>query len=168
MSKRDKTQQLWNELGLEDLRSLIPEHRLTCPGIVNAAEDFDSAFQILLDAFDLKEASDSTTLEAFIGLISVSGKDLRHIVEKRNDARERYVHYALATIQDPFEIWLSNYEDGTERFQFIGSFKTKVQMLVVVAKYENHTMWNFMHSNAKKLNRSRCGKIIYQRKRVTE
>lgn len=169
MSKRDKSQSQWNELGLDDLRSLEPEQRLPCPGLIDAAQDFDSAFQILLEAFSLEGRSDSIKLETqHIGLVDIKGNDLKHIVEKRSDARERFVHYALTTIHDPFEIWLSEYEDKTQRFQLIGSFKTKAQMLVVIAKYENQTLWNFMHTDAKKLNKHRCGKLIYQRKRVTE
>ncbi|RNF70125.1 hypothetical protein EBI01_18085 [Marinomonas rhizomae] len=98
--------------------------------------------------------------------MDIKGNDLKHIVEKRSDARERFVYYALTTIQDPFEIWLSDYEDRTQRFQLIGTFESRAQMLVVIAKYENQTLWNFMHTEAKKLNKHRCGKLIFQRKRV--
>ncbi|MEL0636661.1 PBECR2 nuclease fold domain-containing protein [Marinomonas sp. TI.3.20] len=169
MSKRDKTQPKWNELGLDDIRSLEINQRLRCPGLEEEAQDFNSAFEVLLKVFSLKNASDSITLKAeHIGLVDIKGNDLKHIVEKRNEARERFVHYALTTIQDPFEIWLSNYEDKTQRFQFIGSFQSKAQMLVVIAKYENQTLWNFMHTEAKKLNKHRCGKLVYQRKRATE
>ena len=169
MSKRDKTQPQWNELGLDDLRSLETNQRLDCPGLIEEAPDFNSAFQILLDTFSLESASSTIELEAkHIGLVDIKGSDLEHIVEKRSEARERFVHYALTTIQDPFEIWLSVYEDNTQRFQFIGSYKSKAQMLVVIAKYENQTLWNFMHTEAKKLNKHRCGELIFQRKRVTE
>jgi hypothetical protein len=169
MSKRDKTHRQWNELGLDDLRSLEPNQRLNCPRLVEEAQDFNTAFQILLEAFSLEGISDSIALEAkHIGLVNIKGNDLKHIVEKRSEARERFVHYALATIQDPFEIWLSDYEDKTQRFQFIGSFQSKAQMLVVIAKYENQTLWNFMHTEAKRLNKHRCGELIFQRKRVTE
>lgn len=169
MSKRDKAQPQWNELGLDDLRSLEPSQRLDCPDLVEEAPDFNSAFQILLDAFGLENVSCSIALEArHIGLVDIKGNDLKHIVEKRSEARERFVHYALTTIRDPFEIWLSDYKDGTQRFQFIGSFQSKAQMLVVIAKYENQTLWNFMHTEAKKLNKHRCGELLFQRKRVTD
>ncbi len=47
-------------------------------------------------------------------------------------------------------------------------YQFKAQMLVVIAKYENQILWNFMHAEAKKLNRHRCEELMFQRKRVTE
>ena len=166
MSQRLKIQNQWNDLGLVDLRSLEPEHRLDCPGEIIAAEDADSAYNIILEAFNLSHENDTSQALTPIGLIDIHGNNLKHIVEKRNDARERFVKYAIETIYNPFEIWSSEYKDGTKRFQFIGSFKSRNQMLVVVAQYETHTLWNFMHTEAKKLNKHRCGEIIYQRKKA--
>jgi hypothetical protein len=36
--------------------------------------------------------------------VIIQSANLRHIVEKRQDARKRYVLFALATMRDPLEI----------------------------------------------------------------
>ena len=64
--------------------------------------------------------------------------DLRHIVEKRQDARERYVRHALATMRDPFEIWIVEYEDQHGKTSPRGvhlhpSIKQKASLLLAFA-----------------------------------
>lgn len=168
MAKRTTEQPQWNEIGLEDLRSLPPEHRLHSPEVIEEAESHDKAINILMREFGLLHENDVKRLKTPIGLIDIEAKHLGHIVEKRMDARERYIHYALATISDPFEVWRSQYDNDTVKLQFIGTYTSRYQMLVVVAQHETHTLWNFMQIDAKRLNKHRSGEIIYQRKRVTE
>lgn len=168
MAKRTSNQPKWNELGLEDLRRLSTEHRLHSPEVIEEAESHDEAINILMREFGLLHENDLKQLETPIGLIDIEAKHLGHIVEKRKDARERYIHYALATIKDPFEIWRSQYDNNTVKFQFIGAYTSQYQMLVVVAQHETHTLWNFMQVDAKRLNKHRSGEVLYQRKRVTE
>ncbi|HHB9369662.1 TPA: PBECR2 nuclease fold domain-containing protein, partial [Enterobacter roggenkampii] len=50
-----------------------------------------------------------------IGDIHILRDKLSHIVEKRADARERYVKFALDTLVNPYEIWETMYDDGMVR-----------------------------------------------------
>ena len=88
---------------------------------------------------------------------------LGHIVEKRQDARERYVKFALDTLTGPLEIWRVAYSDGSARLAFIGAYETKRQMLVVVNIQAGNVLWNFMQTDAKALNKHRHGELLYKR-----
>ena len=93
---------------------------------------------------------------------------LLHIAEKRPDARERYVHYAIDTLDDPFEVWRVEYDNGNYRLAFIGAYVGRRQMLCVVDTIDGEVLWNFMHSDAKALNKHRHGQPIYQRSPVLD
>lgn len=96
-----------------------------------------------------------------IGAVRVLKEHLPHIVEKRQDARERYVQFAIAAMQAPFEVWSVEYDDGSTRRAFIGLFEGKHQMLVVVSTIGDMVLWNFMHCDKKSLNKHRHGSLIY-------
>mgnify|MGYP000277129904 CR=1 FL=1 len=168
MAQRNKTQLIWSDIELADLRTLPHEERLHSPQLIDMAISYDEAIEVLMREFGLSHSEDEKMIETPIGLIKIEAKHLGHIVEKRRDARERYIHYALSTINDPYEVWRSEYDNDTVKLQFIGTFTSKYQMLVVVAQHETHTLWNFMQIDAKRLNKHRLGEVIYQRKRVTE
>jgi ABC-type cobalamin transport system permease subunit len=158
----------WKELGYADLRHLPQSQRLPAAEIIIAGDAVETAIMIL--AHELGFA-DSTIMEIQhitpIGAVRIERIQLQHIVEKRQDARERYVKHALATMQNPLEIWSVAYEDdiGNEawRYAYIGAFEGKVQMLVVVAQEKGKLLWNFMHSDSKTLNKHRHGECIYCR-----
>lgn len=162
MAREQKNQIKWRDLGLSDLRQLDLEHRLACPGEVAAAENQSAAFDMLVEAFGCAE-QDAVIRQSKIGPLRVEKDKLMHIVEKRQDARERYVRYALATLDEPYEVWKVAYDDGSSRYAFIGTFQTKRQMLVVVNIQPDNILWNFMHSDAKSLNKHRHGELVYQR-----
>lgn len=165
VAKRIAEQPTWvdHDKNLKDLRQLSEEFRLVCPGVIDAAENVEDALKIVLDEFGLPGVESSVVLKTFVGDIHVNGENLAHTVEKRADARERYIKYVLKTLQSPFEVWKSLYDNGDYRLLFIGTFQTKNQMLVVVSVFENKTLWNFMHCDAKSLNKHRAGELIYQK-----
>ncbi len=99
----------------------------------------------------------------FIGTLSILRKNLIHIVEKRLDARERYVLLALDTPEYPYEIWETPCDDLMVRYLFIGTYKQKQQMLVVAAPWEGKVLWNCMHTEAKSLNKHQQGNLLYRR-----
>ena len=59
---------------------------------------------------------------------------LPHIVEKRADARERFAHYILPSLQDPLEVWLTQYDDGSYRRRFIALFEESKRQSLVIAR----------------------------------
>ncbi|HCH1122259.1 TPA: PBECR2 nuclease fold domain-containing protein [Vibrio parahaemolyticus] len=162
MAREIKDQLKWVDLDLLDLRRLGVEHRLPCPGEILAAESKEAALLLLAEAFGCVDKA-VVELTSKIGVLLVERNKLEHIIEKRQDARERYVRYALATLDEPYEVWKVAYDDDSWRYAFIGMFQTKRQMLVVVNIQKTDVLWNFMHCDAKSLNKHRHGELIYQR-----
>ncbi len=98
-----------------------------------------------------------------MGAIQIHRNCIAHIVEKRQDARERYASMALDTLIGPFEVWRVAYSNGTHRLAFIGAYEAKRQMLVIVTLERGKLLWNFMQCDAKALNKHRHGELLYQR-----
>lgn len=90
---------------------------------------------------------------------------LPHTVEKRADARERYANYVLATLLDPFEVWLTAYDDGSYRKRYIGVFRADKDLLVVLRENRDGSLYrdlyNLMQRDAKSLNKLREGQLLY-------
>jgi hypothetical protein len=163
ISKAIKGQKTWTEYGREDLRHLSEEFRLKEEELVEASESIEMAMKVLQDKLIDKDGTG--TIMSPIGDITIHHSTLEHIVEKRKDARERYINFAIKTIEEPYEIYRVEYDDGSIRLAFIGAFQGKRQMLVIAKGMENegNWLWNFMHCDAKSLNKHRHGDILYQR-----
>jgi len=157
-------QHTWRHYQLEDLRLLDREFRATALPEVEAAPHIDAAIEVVARCFGLGDPLvQSTNINTPSGVVQILRESLLHIVEKRRDARERYAHYALDTLTGPFEVWKVAYDNDSFRLAFIGVYETKNQMLVVVNIQAGHVLWNFMHSEAKSLNKHRHGELLYQR-----
>lgn len=155
----------WMDLGLTDLRDL--GHELRNPPMSEAGEGRD-----VTEAISIVEQwlgfSDSVTnvmplSAAVLESINVQRDKIEHIVEKRRDARERYVNLAIDTLNDPLEVWATPYDDDLVRYIFIGAYAQKYQMLVVVTPWDGRVLWNFMQTDPKGLNKHRRGTLLYQK-----
>jgi hypothetical protein len=168
MSHELKGQKTWIDLSLQDLRHINDEFALDAPCIILAGETVEAALSIVHLTFGFSSVDiDDVEFITPVGSLKILKNLLLHIVEKRDDARERYVHFALITIQNPFEVWrtayLANNGDKFTRLVFIGLFSGKKQMLVTVDIRDQMILWNFMHLDKKSLNKHRHGEIIYHR-----
>ncbi|QLH64494.1 hypothetical protein SYMBAF_16665 (plasmid) [Serratia symbiotica] len=154
----------FKELGLPDLRTLESEFRRESIPEIEQANSLEGAI-VLLETYMGFFESDMLLVpkSSPIGTINIMRSSLAHIVEKRLDARERYILLALDTLEHPYEVWESMYDDGMVRYLFIGAYSQKRQMLVVVAPWEGKVLWNFMHTDAKSLNKHRQGTLLYKR-----
>lgn len=157
----------WKSLGLDDLKGLGADKRLPSIQQEPAAATLEDAVAVLIRKFGFDGDESSVTMTTPVGDIQVCRDSLPHIVEKRPDARERYVNHAIATLCDPFEIWEVAYTDGSFRHAFIGTFEERNMMLVVATITPERILWNFMHSEAKSMNKHRHGKLVYARHAVT-
>ncbi|ASK77347.1 PBECR2 nuclease fold domain-containing protein [Klebsiella pneumoniae] len=154
----------FKDLGLPDIRNLESAQRRDSLDEIAAGATAEEALGLLefhmgFAVADMVEIEKQT----HIGSMRIVRSNLAHIVEKRVDARERYVRLALDTLENPFEIWETEYDDGMSRYMFIGTYKQRQQMLVVVAPWEGKVLWNFMHTEAKSLNKHRRGILLYSR-----
>ncbi|NWD78944.1 hypothetical protein HX891_01035 [Pseudomonas reactans] len=159
-----KGQKTWLDHGLPDLRSLDRALRSCSLEEVATGKDIADAVEVVASNLGFTDsASSEIRIVSPLGEVLIRRVTLRHIVEKRQDARERYVKFALDTLTGPLEIWRVAYSDGSTRLAFIGAYETKRQMLVVVHIQAGNLLWNFMQTDAKALNKHRHGELIYRR-----
>lgn len=164
MAKAVEGLQTFKDLDLKDLRNLDTDERNDLVDEIEAGHSLEEALELLEEhmGFSTTEMTEIVRTTP-IGDIHILRDKLSHIVEKRVDARERYVKFALDTLVNPYEIWQTMYDDGMVRYIFIGTYKQKQQMLVVVAPWDGKVLWNFMHTEAKGLNKHRRGDLLYNR-----
>lgn len=159
-----KSQHTWLDEQLPDLRTLAREMRTQAVDELAAAASHEAAIELAAVHLGLSNPeANSVTIGTPLGSIRIQRSCLHHIVEKRQDARERYVKVALDTLAGPFEVWEVAYTNGTCRLAFIGVYETKRQMLVVVTLDNGKMLWNFMQCDAKALNKHRHGTLLYKR-----
>ena len=164
MAKEHADQPTWVDLGLPDLRTLEREFRASAKEELPPSETVAEALKTPEHHFGfMDDTQQETTIDTPIGPITIPRCNLLHIVEKRPDARERFVKLALDTLDGPFEVWKVSYDDDSHRYAFIGSYESKRQMLVVVSIWDGNVLWNFMNSEAKSLNKHRHGELVYRR-----
>lgn len=159
-----KGQPTWLAKRMPDLRSIGRELRSIPPAEVDAASNIESAIEIVARHLGFIDPAIRTiTVDTPIGLVAIHRRDFFHIVEKRPEARERYVLFALDTLTGPLEVWKVEYDNHSFRLAFIGAYEAKRQMLVVVDIQTEKLLWNFMHTDTKSLNKHRHGKLLYKR-----
>lgn len=152
--------QTYKDYGRLDIRDLDDNYFQESPVVLDAGTDILSAKSILLNALGLNDNT-IVTVATPIGIVNINSLFLDHIVEKRNDARERYSNFILPTLYNPFEIYNTEYTDGF-RHQFIGLFKGNTNLLVVVKiDASNNLMWNIMHTDKRIMNKHRKGELIF-------
>lgn len=162
MIKEKKGQETWLDHGFEDLRH-IPKDALEVGSHINAGSSFEEAIAILESELGFTcETQKELEIRTPIGSVSVKRDMLGHIVEKRLDARERYVRMAISTMRDPFEVWAVEYDDESIRHAYIGVFNGKTHLLVIVTRIGEDTLWNFMHGDAKSINKHRHGQCLHR------
>jgi hypothetical protein len=84
------------------------------------------------------------------------------VVEKEADGRERYAHFIVPTLEDPFEVWNVLYTDGGVRRRYIGLFEGTADLMVVVREnLDGSLFWNVMQAKSKKMNGHRLGYLAY-------
>jgi len=82
-------------------------------------------------------------------------------VGKQTDLRERYANYLIPALTDPYEIYLTQYEDGL-RERYIGLFTGKENLLVIVRlNKDGSLLWNIMQANDRSMNKQRVGALLY-------
>ncbi|CNK53412.1 Uncharacterised protein [Yersinia enterocolitica] len=164
MARAIKNLPTFRELELPDLRVLESDFRLEPTPEIDAADSIEGAVALLeLHMGFLRPDMHLVLKTTILGTLGILRCNLVHIVEKRLDARERYVMLALDTLEKPYEIWETMYDDEMVRYVFIGAYRQKQQMLVVVAPWDGKVLWNFMHTDAKSLNKHRQGNLLYKR-----
>lgn len=162
IAKATEGQKTWQDIGRPDLRAPgVP--RLPDPGVLPTMEGADAATNQMTRVLvpDGKLNIVQTPIEEVI----IRPELLPHTVEKRADARERYANYVLATLENPFEIWLTAYDDGSYRKRYIGVFAAANDLLVVLRENRDGSLYwelyNLMQRDSKRLNKLREGQLLF-------
>ncbi len=158
-------QKTWRDYGRPDLRDIPESLKTPAPEILKKRRTLEEAVNLLATEIGIPEGKKLKAIKTFDDdLVIAHRSSLPHLVEKRDEARERYAKYILPTLQAPFEIWLTEYNDGFRK-QYIGRFKGKRDLLVIVKKQRDGSfLWNIMHSDSKRLNNNRTGILLYGKK----
>lgn len=157
-------QKTWKDFGRPDLRALSPEDRLAAPALLATGRDAKEAAEILAEAFGLSGDKRFIDVDTADGDKAIIHRELLpHIVEKRQETRERYGYYLLETLKKPYEIWLTDFEDGLRK-QYIGVFTGKTDLATTVRlNRDGSVVWNVMQANDKKMNSHRVGTLIHEK-----
>ncbi len=103
-------------------------------------------------------------------IMKIDLNSLAHAMLKRSEARERYIPYFRKTIEEPYEIFLTEYQTekaGKTKYRkkYIGLFRDENREGVVVVgeiSPEGWAMWNVMNARQGTLDRQRRGiKVLY-------
>lgn len=109
----------FKDLELPDLRELESEFRLDPTPEIEAGDSVEAAVNLLELHMGFTEPEMLIVpKETIIGTLNILRDKLEHIVEKRLDARERYVLLALDTLEHPYEVWETMYDDEQVRYLF--------------------------------------------------
>ncbi|MCK9987607.1 MAG: hypothetical protein AzoDbin1_04079 [Azoarcus sp.] len=160
--KATEGQKTWKDLGRPDLRAPgVP--RRPDPGLLPTMEGPEAAIDQMTRV--LVPDGKLNIVQTPIEEVAIRPELLPHTVEKRTDARERYANYALATLENPFEIWLTAYDDGTYRKRYIGVFAADSDLLVVLRENRDGSLYwelyNLMQRDSKGLNKLREGQLLF-------
>lgn len=153
-------QPTWKDLGLKDLRELGPGE--SAPALIESATSAASAVDVLRKALGVEQGGERT-FHTPVGEVTVQDSSLNHVVEKRQDARERFANLIEPTLLRPTEVWQVAYDDGSTRDRFIKVFhgsKSDLLVMVLVGP-DGSVFWNMMQRDRKGMNALRLGKLIY-------
>jgi len=157
-------QTTWQDLGLTDLRKVPMIDRIAAPALLAPGRDAAEAEQILADAFGLsaeKEFVDIDTADGDKAILHID--QIPHMAAKRDDARERYANYVIPTLQNPHEVWLTDFEDGLRK-QYVGVFTGKKDLMTTVRLNRDGSLaWNIMQADDRRMNNHRVGTLIHEK-----
>ncbi|MBX2977107.1 MAG: hypothetical protein KF721_13330 [Ignavibacteriaceae bacterium] len=157
------SQKSYKDYNRSDVRCLGDDFFQEPPKLLPSGKNKQSAFLILKTALGITTESEKLIITP-VQEIVIKPNLLLHIVQKRNDAREKYANFIIPTLINPFEVYNTEYEDGF-RNQYIGLFKGTSNILVVIkTSSDGNLFWNMMHTDKRIINKHRVGELIYYTK----
>lgn len=150
----------WKTLGRPDLRQMTP--KAEAPEMLQAAESLEQAVSLLRGSLGVPIGA-ARSVQTPVGSVTILEELLVHVVEKRQDGRERYAQFVLPTLMQPDEVWATAYDDGTKRRRFIKLFTGgKYDIATIVMQNPNGSiLWNVIIRERKGMNNWRVGAREY-------
>lgn len=161
VAREKPDQATWKTLGLVDLREM--QALAQAPELLPRAESIEAAVSQLRATLGVPIGA-ARGVRTPAGGVTIMDELLRHVVEKRLDARERYANFVLPTLMRPDEVWRTAYDDGTTRRRFIKLFSgSKYDIIVIVEEMpDGDVLWNILNRERGKMNTMRVGELMYQ------
>lgn len=154
-------QKTWKDYGRPDIKDIPDKYKQETPERLKAGKTEEEAMSILTKALGLDKEG-KRVVKSPIEEILLDYDTLKHIVEKRDNKRERFVNYIIPTITHPLDVWKVEYEDGSNRNSYIGLFKAKTNLLCIVrVNNDKSILWNVIPMADQYLNKHRIGELLY-------
>lgn len=153
-------QPTWRDYGRPDIREL--------PGAValeplDPAVDAAAAVKQINEALGLTGKTNWRKVRTPVDDVVLRRSRTPHIVEKRDQRRERYANRILPTLEAPDEVWMTWYDNGEFRQRYIKAWDDNRGALTVVTEAKDGSLlYNFIPGAAKGLNRLREGVMLYR------
>lgn len=153
-------QKTWRDYHRADVREIPETLKLKPPPLLERAKDQEAANQIAEDFF-IPQGQTLGMLKTPIEDILLERGNLRHLVAKREEARERFLPLLKQTLEHPFEVWRVLYQDGI-RHHYIGLLQgDKNRFSLVRVNKDGSLFWNAFPKRNREINKSRIGHLIY-------
>jgi SPP1 gp7 family putative phage head morphogenesis protein len=156
-------QKSWQGYGRPDLRDVGNDLRLPAPPTLKPGRDAAEALLILQSALGVSQAKPLRMINTPVDPVAIRAEFLPHLMAKREQSREIFANYVVPTLESPYEIWLTAYEDGLRK-RYIGLFQDQRDLLSVVRENQDGSLlWNVIRMKDRDLNRQRQGNLIWKR-----
>ena len=162
IAKANANQPNWRDQGLPDLRQAgYPADE--APGLLPGAASHEQAVEFLRTALGVSLGG-SRCVATPVGVVTIQDATLAHVVEKRQDQRERYAAFIVPTLERPSEVWAVGYDDGSTRDRYIKVFsRARYDILVMVKVMEDGgVFWNMMNRDRAGMNALRIGDLRWK------
>jgi len=123
--------------------------------------------ELLYKELGLEDRDQSSIPTVDKDLAVFSRENLKHFYEKQ-DGRERYASYLKPTLQNPFEVYLTEYTNGKSfeyRKVYIGLFhdtQKREDVFIVLRKEKDSTVfWNAFERKTPQVDKLRKGVLVY-------
>jgi hypothetical protein len=149
-----------------DIQDVDEKYKTPAPDggkLLEAGKTREEALEIMSKAIlgDKKELFVDTP----VGKELIRKEMLRHSVQKRKLTRERYANYVIPTLKDPYEVYLTQYADGSRRRMYIGLFDDGSTMLALTIMRDGSLLFNVIIPEKNRyINKKRKGWLIYEKK----
>lgn len=162
-SAKDR-QRLWNSLGLPGFKERL-KRRKNLPSL-DALPDAATAAEsrkILFGAIGISIGEPSRLFDTPAGPVVIDAGKAAYIVRKFGDHRERHANRILPTLEDPDEVWRTEYNKGEFRKRYIKLWGDKKATLAIVAETRaGGLLYNFMPYSSG-IDNQRKGRLLYRK-----
>lgn len=137
------------------------------PALLPEATSRHDAIVAVERALGLSDAQPTRRVDTPVGPVLLSQKLMLHVTEKRGHARERYANRIVPTLEDPDEVWLTQYDapDGPEyRTSYLKAFDDNRNTLSIVTETQDGSLlYNFIPRRLRDMNSRRVGVLQFPR-----